>query len=93
LFAAAGPASGPVDWYDCILLIFLTFQDNYGHVHLTKRKIVVILLLLAAVGIFAAFNLRGKGPVQYYTAKVETGEIKQVVEATGTINAVITVQV
>jgi HlyD family secretion protein len=45
------------------------------------------------VGIFAAFNLRGKGPVQYYTAPVETGEIKQVVEATGTINAVITVQV
>ena len=31
--------------------------------------------------------------VQYYTAGVETGEIKQVVEATGTINAVITVPV
>ena len=31
--------------------------------------------------------------MQYYTAPVETGEIKQVVEATGTINAVITVQV
>jgi HlyD family secretion protein len=42
---------------------------------------------------FAAFNLRGKGPVQYYTAQVEAGEIKQVVEATGTINAVTTVQV
>jgi HlyD family secretion protein len=59
----------------------------------TKRKILIIILLVAAVGIFAAFNLRGKGPVQYYTALVETGEIKQVVEATGTINAVITVQV
>ena len=54
---------------------------------------LVLILLVAAVGIFAAFNLRGKGPVQYYTAPVETGEIKQVVEATGTINAVITVQV
>ena len=42
---------------------------------------------------FAAFQFKGKGPVQYYTAKVESGEIKQVVEATGTINAVITVQV
>ena len=31
--------------------------------------------------------------MQYYTARVENGEIKQVVEATGTINAVITVQV
>ena len=59
----------------------------------TKKRILVIILLVAAVGIFAAFNLRGKGPVQYYTAPVETGEIKQVVEATGTINAVITVQV
>jgi HlyD family secretion protein len=62
-------------------------------VKLTKKRILVIILLVAAVGIFAAFNLRGKGPVQYYTAPVEAGEIKQVVEATGTINAVITVQV
>ena len=58
-----------------------------------SKKVLVILLLIVGVGIFAAFELRGKGPVQYYTAKVENGEIKQVVEATGTINAVITVQV
>jgi HlyD family secretion protein len=62
-------------------------------VKLTKKRLLLIILLAAAVGIFAAFNLRGKAPVQYYTAPVETGEIKQVVEATGTINAVITVQV
>src|SRR5215467_10446127 len=37
--------------------------------------------------------MRSKAPVEYYSAKVENGEIKQVVEATGTINAVITVQV
>ncbi|HKV91999.1 MAG TPA: efflux RND transporter periplasmic adaptor subunit [Candidatus Angelobacter sp.] len=60
---------------------------------LTKKNILIIVLLIAGVGIFAAFNLRGKGPIEYYTAKVEAGEIKQVVEATGTINAVITVQV
>ena len=60
---------------------------------ITKKKILIILPLLAGVGIFAAFNFRGKGPVEYYTAPVETGEVKQVVEATGTINAVITVQV
>ena len=60
---------------------------------LTKRKAILLALLIAGVAIFAAFELRGKGPVQYYTAKVENGEIKQVVEATGTINAVITVQV
>jgi len=62
-------------------------------VKFTKKRILVFILLVAAVGIFAAFNLRGKAPVQYYTAPVEAGEIKQVVEATGTINAVITVQV
>jgi HlyD family secretion protein len=60
---------------------------------LTKRRILVILLLLVGLGTFTAFQMRGKGPVQYYTAKVESGEIRQVVEATGTINAVITVQV
>jgi len=62
-------------------------------VTLTKKKTSIIVLLLLAVGIFAAFEMRSRGPVQYYTAKVENGEIKQVVEATGTINAVITVQV
>jgi HlyD family secretion protein len=62
-------------------------------VKLTKRKILIVLLLVVGVGIVAAFNLRGKGPVEYYTSRVENGEIKQVVEATGTINAVITVQV
>jgi HlyD family secretion protein len=62
-------------------------------VKLTKRKVFIIILVIAGVSIFAAFELRGKSPVQYYTATVESGEIKQVVEATGTINAVITVQV
>src|SRR5215831_1938897 len=62
-------------------------------VNLTKKRISIILLLVAGVAIFAAFEMRSKNPVQYYTAKVESGEIKQVVEATGTINAVITVQV
>lgn len=61
--------------------------------NLTKKKTVIIFLVLAGVGILAAFVLRSKAPVEYYTAKVEDGEIKQVVEATGTINAVTTVQV
>ena len=60
---------------------------------LTRKQILLILALVVGLGIFTAFQMRGKGPVQYYTAGVESGEIKQVVEATGTINAVITVQV
>src|SRR6202047_1927836 len=47
----------------------------------------------AAVGIFAAFGLNRNTQVQHFTSKVERGEIDDVVEATGTINAVITVQV
>jgi HlyD family secretion protein len=60
---------------------------------LSKRKIAIVSVLVVGVAVFTAFQMKNKGPVQYYTARVETGEIKQVVEATGTINAVITVQV
>jgi HlyD family secretion protein len=63
------------------------------NVKLTKNRILVLVALLAAVGIFTAFQMREKGAPQYYTARVETGEIQQMVEATGTINAVTTVQV
>lgn len=59
----------------------------------TKKRLLFILLVAAGVSIVAAFMLKSRTPVQYYTAKVESGEIRQVVEATGTINAVITVQV
>jgi HlyD family secretion protein len=48
---------------------------------------VVILLLLGL------WRFGAKPPVQYYTAKVEKGDIQQVVSSTGTINAVTTVQV
>ncbi|HZD93312.1 MAG TPA: efflux RND transporter periplasmic adaptor subunit [Candidatus Sulfotelmatobacter sp.] len=60
---------------------------------LNKRNLLVLFLLLAGVALFTAFQIRAKAPVQYYTARVESGDIKQVVEATGTINAVTTVQV
>ena len=39
------------------------------------------------------WDLNRNTPAQHFTAKVERGEIDDVVEATGTINAVITVQV
>jgi len=47
---------------------------------------------LAVAGVIA-FGLTRDTPVQHFTAKVERGEINDVVEATGTINAVINVQV
>lgn len=48
---------------------------------------VVLLLLLGF------WHYAGRGAVLYYTAKVEKGDIVQVVQATGTINALTTVQV
>jgi HlyD family secretion protein len=59
----------------------------------TKTKWLILAGLVAAIGLFAAFGLNRGAAVQHFTAKVERGEINDVVEATGTINAVITVQV
>ena len=60
---------------------------------LTRSRWLILLALLVAVGLFAAFAMKGTDKPQYFTSKVERGDIRQVVEATGTINAVITVQV
>lgn len=46
-----------------------------------------------AVLLFAAFGLNRKPATQYFTTPVGRGDIRDVVEATGTINAVTTVQV
>src|SRR6266852_3175075 len=59
----------------------------------TKSKWLILGGVLAAIGLFAAFGLNRSTQAQHFTAKVERGDIKDVVESTGTINAVITVQV
>ncbi len=62
-------------------------------VTLIKRHWIIALLVVIAVGIFAAFQFKGSDQPQYFTAKADQGDIHDVVEATGTINAVTTVQV
>jgi HlyD family secretion protein len=57
-----------------------------------KRRLIIAGILVAAVLLAAMRFGKSDGPA-YYTSPVETGDIRQVVEATGTINAVITVQV
>jgi HlyD family secretion protein len=58
-----------------------------------KSKWTIIGVLLMAMGALTAFKLEsGKAP-QYFTEKVQKGDIQNVVQATGTINAVTTVQV
>ena len=59
----------------------------------TKSKWLIFIGVAAVAGVIAAFGLNRGTQIQHFTAKVERGDIHDVVDATGTINAVITVQV
>jgi HlyD family secretion protein len=61
--------------------------------NITRLHWLIAILVVSAVAVFAAFQLKGNDEPQYFTAKVDRGDIGQLVEATGTINAVTTVQV
>jgi HlyD family secretion protein len=66
-------------------------KRHWEHSMLRRAMLVappVVLILLA--GFWATNN---RGPLQYYTAKVEEGDVIQAVQATGTIMAVTTVEV
>jgi HlyD family secretion protein len=59
-----------------------------------RTKLTWLILSTAAlIGVFAAFAFTRKDQPQYFTAKVERGDIRDVVDSTGTINAVTTVLV
>src|SRR5438067_2884876 len=58
-----------------------------------KRHWLIASLVVVAIALFAAFQFKGNDKPQYFTTKVDRGDIREVVEATGTINAVTTVQV
>jgi HlyD family secretion protein len=58
-----------------------------------KAKWLLLTVVAAALVLLAVFGLNRNPPAQHFTARVERGEIDDVVEATGTINAVIMVQV
>ena len=60
---------------------------------LIKRGWIWVLAILVVGGVFAAFRISKKTDPDYFTAKVEKGDIRQVIEATGTINPVTSVQV
>jgi HlyD family secretion protein len=58
-----------------------------------KVRWLILAGAVSVAGLFVAVGLNRNTQAQYFTARVEHGEIDDVVEATGTINAVITVQV
>src|ERR1700730_3360359 len=62
-------------------------------VNMLKRHWLIAGLVVVAIAVFAAFQFKSNDKPQYFTTKVDRGDIREVVEATGTINAVTTVQV
>jgi HlyD family secretion protein len=58
-----------------------------------KRYWLLFLLVALAVAGLAAFSFRKSDAPKFFTTNADRGDIRQVVEATGTINAVTTVQV
>jgi HlyD family secretion protein len=60
---------------------------------MTRRKWFILAGVVIVAGLFVVLGLNRESKVQHFTAKMERGSIDNVVEATGTINSVITVQV
>jgi HlyD family secretion protein len=58
-----------------------------------RKTWLAVAGLVLAIAVLAGFTLRGDAAPQYLTQRVERGDVRQVVEATGTIDAVNTVQV
>jgi HlyD family secretion protein len=58
-----------------------------------KRKWLLGLALLVALAVIVGFTYNRSPQTAYFTAQAQRGTINDVVQATGTINAVITVQV
>jgi HlyD family secretion protein len=58
-----------------------------------KRKWLILAGLVVVAGVLIVLRINRKAQAEHFTAKIERGDINDVVEATGTINAVIMVQV
>src|ERR1700723_572743 len=60
---------------------------------MTKWKWLILVGVVVVAGVLVALSLNRNSQAQHFTAKVERGTIRDAVDATGTVNAVITVQV
>ena len=58
-----------------------------------KLKWIAFAAVVLAAALFGYFRYSGSSQIQNFTAKVERGSIDDVVEATGTINPIVTVLV
>ena len=74
-------------------MVKLNIELHLHTVKSSKRIWITIAVLAVVIAAVAARFLTSHDTTQYFTEKVARGDIRDVVEATGTINAVITVQV
>jgi HlyD family secretion protein len=58
-----------------------------------KRKWLLLAGVVPTVGLLVVFGLNRNSQAQHFTAKVERGDVDDVVEAAGTINPIVTVLV
>jgi HlyD family secretion protein len=58
-----------------------------------RNKWFIVAALFVSIAALTAFKFETKKKPQYYTENIQQGDIQNVVQATGTINAVTTVQV
>lgn len=73
-------------------LAFLTFLLSF-RVTFIKRNWIWLIVVIAGVVIFAAFRFNRPNTAEYFSSKVERGDIRDIIQATGTINPVTSVQV
>ncbi len=65
-----------------------------GDFYRNHRRLTLLVVLAGVTAlVVGTVGLTRRSPVQYFTADVEQGDIQAIVNATGTINAVTTVQV
>jgi HlyD family secretion protein len=58
-----------------------------------KKTLIIVTAIVVVAAVIYAFASRGDAKVEYQTSTVQRGDIRAQVEATGTINAVTSVQV
>lgn len=64
-----------------------------GKLKILTNKWFLIIVVITVIAAAAAFTLRDDKKTQYFTATASRGDVRSIVEATGTINAVTSVQV
>ena len=60
---------------------------------MTRTRWTIATLIALAVIVIVVLGLRRGDNIQYFTAKVERGDIRDAIEASGQVNAVVSVQV